>query len=120
MPNSSPTSVASTYICLPVKAFVRPSCCIRSISVAGPMRKPLREPGSACGAWLIDSMPPPIATSASPARMCRSASATARMPEAQTLLIVSEGTSIGTPAAICAWREGIWPAPPCSTWPIAM
>ena len=31
------------------------------------------------------------------------------MPEAQTLLIVSEETSFGMPALICAWREGIWP-----------
>ena len=39
------------------------------------------------------------------------------MPEAQTLLIVSEGTSLGIPASICAWREGIWPCPAWSTWP---
>ena len=39
------------------------------------------------------------------------------MPEAQTLLIVSEGTSFGMPALICAWREGICPWPACSTWP---
>ena len=40
------------------------------------------------------------------------------MPEAQTLLIVSELTSLGIPALICAWREGIWPWPACSTWPM--
>ncbi len=40
-----------------------------------------------------------------------------RMPEAQTLLIVSEGTSLGMPPLICAWREGIWPWPACRTWP---
>ena len=39
------------------------------------------------------------------------------MPEAQTLLIVSEGTSFGMPASICAWREGICPWPACRTWP---
>ena len=39
------------------------------------------------------------------------------MPEAQTLLIVSEGTSFGIPASIWAWRDGIWPWPACSTWP---
>ena len=39
-------------------------------------------------------------------------------PEAQTLLIVSEETSFGIPALICAWREGICPWPACSTWPI--
>src|SRR5215208_1505219 len=40
------------------------------------------------------------------------------MPEAQTLLIVSEETSIGMPALIWAWREGIWPTPACRTCPI--
>ena len=43
---------------------------------------------------------------------------TARTPEAQTLLIVSEETSFGMPALICAWREGIWPWPAWSTWPM--
>src|SRR5215207_849276 len=40
------------------------------------------------------------------------------MPDAQTLLTVSEGTSRGIPALICAWREGIWPWPACSTCPM--
>ncbi len=40
-----------------------------------------------------------------------------RMPEAQTLLIVSDGTSRGIPAPTCAWRDGIWPWPACRTWP---
>ena len=40
------------------------------------------------------------------------------MPEAHTLLIVSEETSFGMPALIWAWREGIWPWPACRTWPI--
>ena len=39
------------------------------------------------------------------------------MPEAQTLLIVSEGTSLGMPPLIWAWREGICPWPACRTWP---
>ena len=39
------------------------------------------------------------------------------MPEAQTLFTVSEGTSLGMPALICAWRDGIWPWPAWSTWP---
>ena len=34
------------------------------------------------------------------------------------MLIVSEVTSIGMPASIWAWRDGIWPWPACSTWPI--
>src|SRR5215217_887507 len=32
--------------------------------------------------------------------------------------MVSEETSFGIPASIWAWREGIWPWPACSTWPI--
>ena len=47
-----------------------------------------------------------------------SISATARMPDAHTLLTVSEGTSFGMPPLIWACREGIWPWPACSTWPI--
>ena len=54
----------------------------------------------------------------SPARIDWSSMPTARMPDAHTLLIVSEETSFGIPALICAWREGICPWPACSTWPI--
>ena len=32
---------------------------------------------------------------------------TVRIPDAHTLLMVSEGTSLGIPALICAWRDGI-------------
>ena len=81
------------------------------------MRKPKRAPGSRYGAWLIDSMPPVTATSVSPARIAMSAMPSERMPEAQTLLIVSEGTSFGMPPLIWAWREGICPWPACRTWP---
>ena len=42
----------------------------------------------------------------------------ARRPEAQTLLMVSEETSLGIPALIWAWREGIWPWPAWRTWPM--
>ena len=31
------------------------------------------------------------------------------MPEAQTLLTVSEPISSGTPAASVTWRDGMWP-----------
>ena len=34
------------------------------------------------------------------------------------MLTVSEETSLGIPALIWAWRDGIWPWPACSTWPI--
>src|SRR5437667_11463477 len=40
------------------------------------------------------------------------------MLDAKTLLIVSAGVSLGSPAPIAACRAGAWPAPPCSTWPI--
>src|ERR1019366_4713799 len=65
----------------------------------------------------IDSMPPPTPTCTSPARIAWSRITVARRPEAQTLLIVSEETSLGMPALIRAWREGICPWPACSTWP---
>src|SRR3954466_15242587 len=63
-------------------------------------------------------IPPATPTSRSPARTAASSIPAARTPEAHTLLIVSELTSIGIPAAICAWREGICPCPACSTVPI--
>ena len=57
-------------------------------------------------------MPPVAATSRSPARIAWSASPIDRIPDAQTLFTVSEGTSLGMPASIWAWRDGIcpWPA----------
>jgi hypothetical protein len=39
-------------------------------------------------------------------RIIRSAISIARMLEAQTLLIVSDGSSTGRPAATVAWRDG--------------
>ena len=42
----------------------------------------------------------------------------ARMPEAHTLLTVSEETSFGMPPLIWAWRDGICPWPAWRTWPI--
>ena len=85
--------------------------------MTSPIRKPKRAPGSRYGAWLIDSMPPVTPISRSPARIAWSAMPIVRIPEAQTLLTVSDGTSFGIPALIWAWREGIWPWPACSTWP---
>ena len=37
------------------------------------------------------------------------------MPERHTLLIVIDGTDIGTPPFTAAWRAGICPAPAWST-----
>jgi hypothetical protein len=51
---------------------------------------------------LIDSMPPVTPIWRSPALIAWSAIPIERMPEAQTLLTVSEGTSRGMPALICA------------------
>src|SRR4051812_45821367 len=63
-------------------------------------------------------MPPPTPTSTSPARIAWSRMTAARTPDAQTLLTVSDETSLGMPALICAWREGICPWPACRTWPM--
>ena len=40
------------------------------------------------------------------------------MLDAQTLLTVSEGSEIGSPAPTAAWRAGACPAPAWSTWPM--
>ncbi len=115
--SSFETSLASLIICFSVKGLVSPSWVIESIAWTSPMRKPKRAPGSRYGALDIDSMPPATATFVSPARTAWSTRPTERMPEAQTLLTVSEGTSFGIPPLICAWREGIWPWPAWSTCP---
>ena len=105
--SSAATSVASCDICLPENGFVRPSWIIASSALPSPMRIPKRASLSRYGAFDIDSMPPATPTSRSPARIAASSIPTARTPEAQTLLIVSEETSFGIPALICAWRDGI-------------
>src|SRR6478752_7631497 len=66
----------------------------------------------------MDSMPPAtIGPERSPARTYWSARPTARRLDAQTLLMVSDGTSFGMPPLIWAWREGTWPWPAWRTWP---
>ena len=50
--------------------------------------------------------------------MSWSAKAMASSPDRHTLLMVIEGTDIGIPACTAAWRDGICPAPACSTWPM--
>ena len=64
------------------------------------------------------SMPPATITSCSPARISTSASVAARMPDAHTLLIVSDPTVGPRPIPTETWREGICPDPACSTWPM--
>ena len=115
--SSFETSLASLIICLSVNGLVSPSWVIASTAGLSPMRKPNRAPGSRYGAFDIDSIPPATPISRSPARIAWSATPIVRIPEAQTLFTVSDGTSRGIPALICAWREGIWPCPACSTWP---
>ena len=115
--SSFETSLASLIICFSVKGLVSPSWVMASIACTSPMRKPKRASGSRYGALLIDSMPPVTPISRSPARIAWSARPIVRMPEAQTLFTVSEGTSLGMPPLIWAWREGICPWPACRTWP---
>jgi hypothetical protein len=85
---------------------------------ASPMRKPSREPLSACGARLIDSWPPATTSSESPLAIACAPSIAACSPEPQTLLIVIAGTMYGMPALIAAWRAGFCPTPAVSTWPM--
>jgi len=82
------------------------------------MRKPSREPMSACGERLIDSWPPATTTSESPFAIACAPSIAALRPEPHTLLIVIEGIISGRPARIAAWRAGFWPTPAVSTWPM--
>ena len=105
--SSVATSLASCIMCLPLNGFVSPSLIIASIALPSPIRKPKRASLSKYGAFDIDSIPPPTPTSRSPARIAVSSRQAARIPDAHTLLIVSDGTSFGIPALICAWREGI-------------
>jgi hypothetical protein len=82
------------------------------------MPYPNRAFGRRYGAFDIDSIPPATITSCSPARIITSASVAARMPEAHTLLIVSEPTVGPSPIPTDTWRDGIWPAPAWSTSPM--
>ncbi len=104
---SADTSSLSAPMCLPLNGFVSPSLTIESIALASPIRNPKRACLSRYGAFDIDSMPPPTPTSRSPARIAVSSIPAARIPDAHTLLIVSEETSLGIPPLIWAWREGI-------------
>ena len=98
-------------------ASVSPSCAaVSSIGIV-PYDQPIREPGSTCGAFVIDSWPPATTTSASPLRIRRAASMMAASPDRHTLLIVTAGVFQVSPAAIADWRAGFCPAPACSTWP---
>ena len=82
-----------------------------STSFQSPMRWPLREFGSTCGAALMFSWPPATTISASPHFTACAASITAFRPEPQTLLMVRPGTPIGSPALMTVCRAGFWPEP---------
>jgi hypothetical protein len=105
-------------MCRSSKAHHRPSWIIESSIGVSPSREPSRAFGSTNGAFVIDSMPPAIATSISPARIIWSAIAIADIPDRHTLFTVIAGCSFGMPAAIAACRAVIWPWPACSTWPM--
>ena len=64
-----------------------------------PVLVALTAPMSTCGADVIDSMPPATTTSCCPLRIIWSAMATETSPDRQSLLIVTAGTDIGSPAA---------------------
>ena len=64
------------------------------------------------------SMPPATTSDESPARMARSASSTANMPEAQALLIVVAPTESGRPAKIPTCRAGFIPRPAAMQFPM--
>ena len=72
-------SVDSPMDC-PSKASVRPSCAATSRAWTVPYAQPCREPGSTCGARVMDSWPPATTTVASPLRIIRAASITAVRP----------------------------------------
>ena len=73
------------------------------------------------GARVMDSTPPTIASSISPARMARAASPTALRPEPQSRLTVTPGTVAGSPASSKAMRATLrlsspaWLAQPSTT-----
>ena len=102
-------------MCSPSNVDVRPSKTMWSSTSPFPSRYPNRPFGRRYGALDIDSMPPVTTTSCRPAAIISSASWTARIEDAHTLLIVSAGTSFGIPAAIAACRAGAWPTPAWST-----
>ena len=56
------------------------------------------------GARVIDSTPPAMANSISPARIARAAVPTASSPEAHSRLSVTPGTLAGSPASSSAMR----------------
>jgi hypothetical protein len=65
----------------------------------------------------MDSMPPATTTAYSPVRMEFAPSITARIPEPQTLWMVTAPADFGMPAWIAACRAGAWPWPAWSTFP---
>ena len=64
------------------------------------------------------SMPPATTTAASPLRISSAPRFTAFREEAQTLLTLSAGTLVGSPAFKAACRAGIWPIPAVITVPM--
>jgi len=106
---SSRLTLNSRAICSPwlpmwtsPKAHHNPSWMTESSTWPWPRRRPQRASIRSPGPRLMLSMPPATTTSASPARIRASPRFTARMPDAHTLLIVSDVTVSGSPAAMLA------------------
>ena len=80
----------------------RASYANKSISAPSPKRYPKRAFSNAYGAFDIDSMPPATMTSASPSSIRRAPWTIAIIPDAQTLLIVSNVIVFARPALYAA------------------
>src|SRR5919206_217268 len=66
------------------------------------------------------SIPPATTIFASPAPIIKAPRLTAFSEEAQTLLTLSAGTEVGSPALSAACRAGIWPIPAVITVPVSI
>lgn len=79
--------------------------------------KPRREPGSRCGAFDFDSVPPARTMSLWPDATCAAAWAMAVSPGRRSLLMVVAGTSSGMPPAAAPRLAGFGPRPAWITYP---
>ena len=104
-------------ITIPFRGSINPSCIMLSIGVSI-----LTFPSSALatvnGDWDIDSIPPAIIISDSPALIAFAASMIAFILDPHILLIVSAGISAGIPAFRAACLAGCCPIPADNTFPM--
>ena len=92
---------------------------MQSISVPLFILYPKRALSSANGAIDMFSIPPATTISASPARIISAAILTQLRPDPHTTLIVTAGTSTGSPALIVACLATFCPRPAWITQPIS-